>query len=75
MLLKFKELTILAFILKKDKIQFKVNKYKFLSLLAWTIDLKNGIGSVTIGALETADASFFMSDNDFVELCDGNLDP
>ena len=78
--MKYKVLIILESIWKRDRIQFKVkifisfDKFIYYSI-AWIIDLKNGDGCVTVGTLPTADASFFMSDDDFVELCYGNLDP
>ena len=40
-------------------------------VLQYSIDLKNGNGSVTKGAVKGADAYFTMTDADFVKLCQG----
>lgn len=40
-------------------------------VLQYSIDLKNGGGSVTKGAVKGADAYFTMTDADFVKLCQG----
>lgn len=41
----------------------------------WTIDLKNGNGSITKGKEGKADATFVMVDSDAVALFDGKLNP
>eukprot|EP01017_Pseudomicrothorax_dubius_P032427 TRINITY_DN4250_c0_g1_i1.p1 TRINITY_DN4250_c0_g1~~TRINITY_DN4250_c0_g1_i1.p1 ORF type:complete len:462 (-),score=165.18 TRINITY_DN4250_c0_g1_i1:102-1487(-) len=41
----------------------------------WLIDLKNGDGKVTKGKNDNADATFTMTDDDFVAVCLGTLHP
>jgi len=41
----------------------------------WIIDLKNGKGSVTQGKSDQVDATFTMTDEDFVAVCKGTLNP
>jgi 3-hydroxyacyl-CoA dehydrogenase/3a,7a,12a-trihydroxy-5b-cholest-24-enoyl-CoA hydratase len=41
----------------------------------WTIDLKNGNGSCKEGAPEKFDAKFIMTDDDFVDVTSGKLNP
>jgi putative sterol carrier protein len=41
----------------------------------WTIDLKNGSGSCKEGPAEKYDALFTMTDDDFVQVCTGKLNP
>jgi 3-hydroxyacyl-CoA dehydrogenase/3a,7a,12a-trihydroxy-5b-cholest-24-enoyl-CoA hydratase len=41
----------------------------------WTIDLKNGNGSCKEGAPEKNDSLFTMTDDDFVQICTGKLNP
>jgi 3-hydroxyacyl-CoA dehydrogenase/3a,7a,12a-trihydroxy-5b-cholest-24-enoyl-CoA hydratase len=41
----------------------------------WTIDVKNGKGSVTQGKAKDADATFQMLDEDYIQLVDGKLNP
>ena len=38
-----------------------------------TIDLKNGTGSITMGKIGNADATFVMLDEDFIKVIDGTL--
>jgi 3-hydroxyacyl-CoA dehydrogenase/3a,7a,12a-trihydroxy-5b-cholest-24-enoyl-CoA hydratase len=42
---------------------------------SWTIDLKNGNASCKEGAAEKYDALFTMTDDDFVQVCLGKLNP
>lgn len=41
----------------------------------WTIDMKNGNGLCKLGAPETNDSLFTMTDEDFVAVCNGKLNP
>lgn len=41
----------------------------------WTIDLKNGQGSVSQGPHEKYNALFSVSDEDFYQICQGKLNP
>lgn len=41
----------------------------------WTIDLKNGNGSVTEGPCAKNNALFAVSDEDFYQICLGKLNP
>jgi hypothetical protein len=41
----------------------------------WTIDMKNGNGSVSDGGNEKANATFMVSDEDFYQICTGKLNP
>lgn len=41
----------------------------------YTIDLKNGQGSVTKQEPKNADATFTMTDDDFDAVCQGKLNP
>jgi hypothetical protein len=41
----------------------------------WTIDLKNGTGLCKEGAPEKYDALFTMTDDDFLSICTGKLNP
>ena len=41
----------------------------------WTIDLKNGQGSVSLGPHEKYNALFSVSDEDFYQICQGKLNP
>ncbi len=41
----------------------------------WTIDMKNGNGHCKVGAPETNDSLFTMTDEDFVAVCNGKLNP
>jgi 3-hydroxyacyl-CoA dehydrogenase/3a,7a,12a-trihydroxy-5b-cholest-24-enoyl-CoA hydratase len=41
----------------------------------FTIDMKNGNGSVTEGGNEKANATFSVSDDDFYQICTGKLNP
>jgi 3-hydroxyacyl-CoA dehydrogenase/3a,7a,12a-trihydroxy-5b-cholest-24-enoyl-CoA hydratase len=42
---------------------------------SWKIDLKNGNGSCKEGKAEQYDALFTMTDDDFVQVCNGKLNP
>lgn len=41
----------------------------------WTIDLKNGNGTVTQGPCDKNNALFSVSDEDFYQICTGKLNP
>jgi 3-hydroxyacyl-CoA dehydrogenase/3a,7a,12a-trihydroxy-5b-cholest-24-enoyl-CoA hydratase len=41
----------------------------------WTIDLKNGQGTVTEGPSDKNNALFSVSDEDFFQICSGTLNP
>jgi 3-hydroxyacyl-CoA dehydrogenase/3a,7a,12a-trihydroxy-5b-cholest-24-enoyl-CoA hydratase len=41
----------------------------------WTIDLKNGSGACKEGPDDKNSASFTVSDEDFVQMCHGKLNP
>jgi len=42
---------------------------------SWIMDLKNGGGSIKEGTAEKADCTFTLSDDDFVALIGGKLNP
>jgi 3-hydroxyacyl-CoA dehydrogenase/3a,7a,12a-trihydroxy-5b-cholest-24-enoyl-CoA hydratase len=42
---------------------------------AWTLDLKNGKGSVTAGAIDKPDCTLALSDADFMDMTSGKADP
>jgi 3-hydroxyacyl-CoA dehydrogenase/3a,7a,12a-trihydroxy-5b-cholest-24-enoyl-CoA hydratase len=42
---------------------------------AWTIDVKNGKGAVTAGAIDKADTTLELSDADFMDMTSGKADP
>ena len=42
---------------------------------AWTIDVKNGKGAVTAGAIDKPDTTLELSDADFLEMAGGKADP
>ncbi|HRG99247.1 MAG TPA: SDR family NAD(P)-dependent oxidoreductase [Polyangiaceae bacterium] len=42
---------------------------------AWTVDLKNGKGAVSAGAVEKADCTLTLSDSDFLDMMGGKADP
>ncbi|MBL0197126.1 MAG: SCP2 sterol-binding domain-containing protein [Myxococcales bacterium] len=42
---------------------------------AWTVDLKNGEGAVSPGAVEKADCTLTLSDADFLDMMSGKADP
>jgi len=42
---------------------------------AWTLDLKNGKGSVTAGAVDKPDCTLTLSDADFMAMTSGKADP
>jgi 3-hydroxyacyl-CoA dehydrogenase/3a,7a,12a-trihydroxy-5b-cholest-24-enoyl-CoA hydratase len=41
---------------------------------SWTLDLKNGSGSVSAGEVGTADCTLEISDADFMDMCTGKAD-
>ncbi len=43
--------------------------------MVWTVDLKNGNGSIQDGKQGKADATFALLDNDAVDLFSGKLNP
>jgi 3-hydroxyacyl-CoA dehydrogenase/3a,7a,12a-trihydroxy-5b-cholest-24-enoyl-CoA hydratase len=56
--------------------QFDITEKKGgATVKSWTIDLKNGSGSCKEGAPEKYDAHFTMTDDDFVQVCNGKLNP
>lgn len=56
--------------------QFDILEKKGGSVVkSWTIDIKNGNGSVKEGAAEQHDALFTMTDDDFHQVCNGKLNP
>lgn len=42
---------------------------------AWTLDLKNGSGAVTLGAAAKADCTLELAESDFMEMVAGKADP
>ena len=67
-----------ANIIKKCNAVYGVNilaKKKGKPVLSYTIDLKNGQGSVTDTLSKNTDAIFTMVDADFAKLCLGKLNP
>jgi NAD(P)-dependent dehydrogenase (short-subunit alcohol dehydrogenase family)/predicted lipid carrier protein YhbT len=42
---------------------------------SWIMDLKNGSGNIQQGTAEKADTTFTLSDDDFLALIDGSLNP
>ncbi|KAM3144367.1 hypothetical protein pb186bvf_003531 [Paramecium bursaria] len=54
---------------------FEISKAKGETPTVWTIDLKNGTGSLTKGKNGTADATFSLLDDDFILLSEGKLNP
>ncbi|MBK8219154.1 MAG: SDR family NAD(P)-dependent oxidoreductase [Myxococcales bacterium] len=42
---------------------------------AWTLDLKNGKGSVTAGAIDKPDCTLTLTDADFMDMTSGKADP
>jgi (3R)-3-hydroxyacyl-CoA dehydrogenase / 3a,7a,12a-trihydroxy-5b-cholest-24-enoyl-CoA hydratase / enoyl-CoA hydratase 2 len=42
---------------------------------AWTLDVKNGKGGVTVGATDKADTTLELSDADFLDMTSGKADP
>jgi 3-hydroxyacyl-CoA dehydrogenase/3a,7a,12a-trihydroxy-5b-cholest-24-enoyl-CoA hydratase len=42
---------------------------------AWTLDLKNGAGSVTAGAAAKADCTLELTESDFLDMVNGKADP
>jgi len=42
---------------------------------AWTVDVKNGKGSVTAGAIDKPDTTLELSDADFLDMTSGKADP
>lgn len=56
--------------------QFDITEKKGGEVLkSWTIDLKNGNGLCKEGKPEKYDALFTMTDTDFVQVCEGKLNP
>jgi putative sterol carrier protein len=54
---------------------FEISKAKGDTPTVWTIDLKNGSGSVTKGKNGTANATFSLVDDDAIALFSGTLKP
>jgi len=55
---------------------FEITKTKGGKVEAtYEIDLKNGDGKCTKGVPKKADATFTMTDDDFEQVCLGNLNP
>ena len=54
---------------------FEIAEAKGKEPLTWTVDLKNGNGSIKEGKHDKADATFSLVDNDAFELFTGKLNP
>merc|ERR1711964_588873 len=55
--------------------QFDILKKKGDKPVSWTIDLKNGKGSLAKGPATKPDATFTLIDDDFDKMCKGELNP
>eukprot|EP00743_Colponemidia_sp_Colp-15_P001588 GILK01001734.1.p1 GENE.GILK01001734.1~~GILK01001734.1.p1 ORF type:complete len:448 (-),score=73.12 GILK01001734.1:78-1421(-) len=55
--------------------QFDINERQGAPVSSWVIDLKNASGAVKSGKADKPDATFTMTDNDFVDVCTGKLNP
>jgi len=55
--------------------QFEIAGAKGKEPVVWTVDLKNGNGSIQEGKQGKADATFSLLDNDAVDLFTGKLNP
>jgi 3-hydroxyacyl-CoA dehydrogenase/3a,7a,12a-trihydroxy-5b-cholest-24-enoyl-CoA hydratase len=54
---------------------FEIAPAKGQAPVSWTVDLKNGSGSIKNGKEGKADATFALVDQDAVDLFDGKLNP
>lgn len=54
---------------------FEIAEAKGKEPVTWTVDLKNGNGSIQEGKHGKADATFSLLDNDAVDLFSGKLNP
>ena len=54
---------------------FEIAESKGKEPVVWTVDLKNGNGSIAEGKQGKADATFALVDNDAVDLFSGKLNP
>ena len=54
---------------------FEIAESKGREPVVWTVDLKNGNGSIAEGKQGKADATFALVDNDAVDLFSGKLNP
>jgi hypothetical protein len=54
---------------------FDISATKGGPTTTWTVDLKNGVGSVAKGAVGKADATFTMVDSDVIAMDNKNLNP
>jgi putative sterol carrier protein len=54
---------------------FEIAEAKGKEPVVWTVDLKNGTGSIQDGKQGKADATFALVDNDAVDLFSGKLNP
>ena len=52
-----------------------LKKKKGKAIFNFSINLKDGNGSCTLGTLKEFDAKFTMTDDDFSKLCHGKLNP
>ena len=55
--------------------QFEISPAKGKPATVWTLDLKNGAGSLTKGKVGKADATFAMTDADACAIFDRSLNP
>lgn len=60
-------------LVKKTNAVFQFDVKSGSDVKSWTIDLKNGKGSVTEGAATKADATISVSDDDFIDLVEGKI--
>ena len=59
----------------KAVFHFDIAEHKGKEPVSWTVDLKNGNGSIQEGKQGKADATFSLLDNDAVDLFSGKLNP
>eukprot|EP01017_Pseudomicrothorax_dubius_P001104 TRINITY_DN0_c351_g1_i1.p1 TRINITY_DN0_c351_g1~~TRINITY_DN0_c351_g1_i1.p1 ORF type:complete len:119 (-),score=38.60 TRINITY_DN0_c351_g1_i1:56-412(-) len=54
---------------------FEISRAKGETPSVWTVDLKNGKGSIKKGKEGSADATFIMLDDDLISMAEGKLHP